>query len=202
MADKKQFTDDEKANLPGNGDYRDWVLYMASQEHRNWTYSYYEYNNEFPKIKKGELARLQISLTELEEGGYAVKRKSFGIYDITPKGVALWDKGGFAAKETKEKEKENLEFELTKSTKDSISFSKITTIGSLIVAAGSLGVAYFSSEDSKETLLRQQELILKSQTQIENLQGQVEQTTSYQLQIETLKLEVQELTNKLDSTSP
>ena len=94
----RPLTEEQIARFPRNGDYRDWVLFVAST--RNWVFARDDYAQEAHKIQKkngydGALARIDLATRELEDAKVLIKRAHGRTYDVTNDGRERFYNGEF-----------------------------------------------------------------------------------------------------------
>ena len=198
----KELTKEQKERLPEDGDYRDWILYMASEN--DWSFSWYDYNNEIAQ-KRGELRRLGLSIEELVEAGLAKRRRDGRTYDITRLGIDFYKNGN------KEKPVElshksfetetfiNIFQRISESINESKSTKTIVIIASIATAFAASLQAYFTYRQTHLLEEQYQERIAQ-----DSLSLSLEKTkTLYRLSQESrdsLTTEFQKQSKRLDST--
>lgn len=220
----KSLTEEQRTRLPKDGDYRNWVLYMASKN--NGAFNFIDYKNEVASIANGELARLTTAIKELEDAGVLIKRSNGRIYDITNKGQERFNNGEFTkapleggtimpqdekSQEKSNKNKDDLTLRKLNRTSDSIdeverkvdTTSKLIAVAS-IVSAIAICVQVFIAITGTTTIDGEVHVFPKKE-KIDSLEHVLKKSMKKEehlsFQLDSLKKEFQKQIEILDSTS-
>ena len=95
---ERPLTKEQIDRLPKNGDYRDWVLFVASTN--DWVFARDDYAQEAHGIQKkkgydGALAKIDLAIRELEDAKVLIKRARGRTYDVTNDGRERFYNGEF-----------------------------------------------------------------------------------------------------------